>query len=54
MLEPAGCWDAIKALFGAYFTYNMEYPKACTPFLIFFQFYILGIKDKQPVPDVLV
>ncbi len=43
LLEPAGCWDAVKALFGAYFTYNMEYPKPCTPF--FFQFYVLGINS---------
>lgn len=52
LMEPVHCWDALKALFGAYFAFNMEYPKPCKPFLVYFQFYVLGIKDSQSVPNL--
>ena len=41
------------SLIGAYFTFNIVYPKPLHAILIFIQHFILNIIDKQKVPDIV-
>ena len=52
LAEATSCWEALKATFGAYFAFNIDYPKVSKPFFVFFQFYVLNIKDSQPLPQL--
>ncbi|KAL5479779.1 hypothetical protein EMCRGX_G023353 [Ephydatia muelleri] len=54
LVEMSTCWEAIKSLYGAYFAFNIEYPKSSLAFLTFGQFYILGIQDNQKIPTLAV
>ena len=45
--------DAMANLICAYFAFDIAYPKPLRPILIFIQRYIMGIKDKQPIPHVI-
>ena len=52
VLESAD--DVTSALFeliGAYFAFNMVYPKPLYAVLLFIQHFVLDIKDKQAVPN---
>ena len=46
--------SALLYLFGAYYSFNIKYPKLSYPVLIFFQKYVLGIQDGQVVPRSVV
>ena len=54
LVEKPTCWEAIKSLYGAYFAFNIEYPKSSLAFLTFGQFYILDIQDNQKIPTLAV
>ena len=41
------------SLIAVYFTFNMTYPKQLYPILILIQRFVLGIQDKQVVPNSL-
>ncbi len=41
---------ALLDLFSAYFVFDIAYPPELYPVLLFFQHYILGLKDEQKVP----
>ena len=45
--------EVLTGMIGAYFTLNIQYPKALYPVYIFIQHYVLGLKDCQPVPNSL-
>jgi len=45
--------DALINMICAYFVFDIEYPKSMYATLIFVQRYILGIADKQRIPDVV-
>ena len=40
-------------LIAGYFTFNMAYPKSLYPVCTFLQHFMLGIKDKQVVPNIV-
>ena len=42
---------ALTDLFSAYFVFDIAYPLAGVPILIFFQHYVFGLKDRQKIPD---
>jgi hypothetical protein len=44
---------ALWGLIGAYFTFNISYPKPYYNVLIFIQHLVLMIRDKQPVPPIV-
>ena len=46
--------SALLYLFGAYYSFNIKYPKLSYPVFIFFQKYVLGIQDGQVVPRSVV
>lgn len=52
LAEATSCWEALKTTFGAYFAFNIDYPKVSKPFFIFVQFYVLKLKDSQPLPQI--
>ena len=41
---------ALIDLFSAYFVFDIAYPLAIVPILIFFQHYVFGLKDRQKIP----
>ena len=43
--------SALFGLIGAYFAFNMVYPKPLYAVLLFIQHFVLDIKDKQAVPN---
>lgn len=45
--------DAITALIGAYFTFNIQYPKALYPVFIFLQQFVLKLQDSQTIPPIV-
>lgn len=42
--------SALLYLFGAYYAFNIQYPKLPYAVLIFLQRYVLGIDDSQTIP----
>ena len=42
--------DAVIDLMATYYVFDIAYPTALVPLHIFFQHYVCGIKDLQPVP----
>ena len=48
--ESSSLIDAIKDVFATYFVFDIQYPKATNPVLIFLQRFLLDIKDLQPIP----
>ncbi len=51
--EVATMWEGLKSLLGAYFTFNIEYPKQLRSLLIFVQHYIFHVKDTQNAPNIV-
>ena len=49
--EADDFFGALQAMVSAYFVFNMQYPKAVRPVLIYLQFYIFPFKDRQSVPN---
>ena len=45
--------DAVTALIGAYFTFNIEYPRPLYPVCIFLQQFVLRLKDRQTIPPIV-
>ena len=45
--------EILTALVAAYFTFNIEYPKALYPIFIFLQHFVMELKDCQSVPNAL-
>lgn len=45
--------DALLALIGTYFAFNIAYPRQLYPLCIFIQHFIMKIVDKQKVPAVV-
>lgn len=45
--------SALLYLIGAYFIFNIAYPKESFPVLIFLQRYVLSIVDKQVIPKIV-
>lgn len=50
LAEPSSCWEGLKSLIGAYFSFNIEYPLLSKAFLIFLQFYVMELKDSLQAP----
>jgi len=50
---PNNAVSAVVGLIATYFVFNMIYPKQLYPVLIFLQHFVLSIKDKQPIPNIL-
>lgn len=44
-------WEGLKGLLGAYFAFNIEYPKPLRALLIFVQHHIFNVKDRQSIPN---
>ena len=44
---------ALIGLIDAYYAFNMVYPKPLYAVLLFVQHFILNLKDKQAVPNVI-
>ena len=42
--------EALIDLVCVYFVFNIVYPKPLYPVFLFLQHYVLGIKDRQPIP----
>jgi len=53
VLESTECLDAVSSMICGYFAFDISYPKSLYPILIFIQRYVLGIKDNQPIPNVV-
>ena len=51
VLESDGVEESILDLIGAYFTFDISYPKKLYPVLLFIQHIMLNIVDKQRVPN---
>lgn len=51
LLESDGIEGSILDLIGAYFTFDISYPKKLYPVLLFIQHVMLNIVDKQRVPN---
>lgn len=51
--NPNNAVNALTALIGVYFSFNMAYPKPIYPTIIFVQQFVLNIVDSQSVPDVV-
>ena len=51
LLESDGIKGSILDLIGAYFTFDISYPKKLYPVLLFIQHVMLNIVDKQRVPN---
>ena len=49
--ESKGMKDAVLDLMATYYVFDIAYPTALVPLHIFFQHYVCGIKDQQPVPN---
>ena len=45
--------SALLYLMGAYYIFNIAYPRQSYPVLIFLQYYVLGIVNEQVVPKVV-
>ena len=45
--------NVIISLIGAYFTFDIAYPKALYALFIFIQHFVLNILDKQKVPEIV-
>ena len=45
--------DAVVTLIATYFSFNMSYPPGLYSTYIFIQHHILGINDKQRVPNIV-
>ena len=52
-MECASFMDALIKMMCSYFIFDISYSKSLHPILIFIQRYILGIEDKQRVPNVV-
>ena len=50
VLEEVEASSVFTALIGAYFAFNMSYPKPIYPILIFVQHFFISVKDKQQIP----
>lgn len=42
--------DSIIDLIAAYYAFNISYPKSLGAILLFFQHFVMGIKDQQTIP----
>ena len=51
--ESEGFMGALLDLVCVYYTFDIVYPKPLYPVLLFIQQFIMGIKDKQPMPPSL-
>ena len=51
LLESVGIEGSILDLIGAYFTFDISYPKKLYPVLLFIQHVMLNIVNKQRVPN---
>lgn len=52
-IESSSFANAITDMICAYFVFDISYPKSIHPILFFIQRFVLGIKDKQPIPSVV-
>ena len=50
ILDEVEASSVFVGLIATYFTFNMAYPKAVYPVLLFVQHFLLCINDKQAVP----
>ena len=53
VLESTEFLDAVINMICGYFAFDISYPTSLYPILIFIQRYILGIKDNQPIPNIV-
>ncbi len=51
--EVTTLWEGLKSLIGAYFTFNIEYPRQLRALMIFTQHRIFHVKDAQNTPNVV-
>ena len=51
--EAESLWEGLKCLLGAYFTFNIEYPRTLRALLIFIQHYVFKVRDSQSTPNVV-
>jgi len=52
-MDCASFLDALIKMICSYFIFDITYTKSLYPILIFIQRYILGIEDKQRVPNIV-
>ena len=53
VLECTQFLDAVVNMICGYFAFDISYPTSLYPVLIFIQRYVLGIKDNQPIPNIV-
>ena len=53
LLESKSFLDAILDLIATYYVFNIAYPKSLSGILLFFQHFLFGLKDSQPLPQPL-
>ena len=52
-MESKSIKDSLLDLMAAYFAFDIAYPKFINAILVFFQHFVIGLRDQQPIPSTV-